>query len=219
MIFCESVHIEARIPTAFFSHVVGLDANPCYPMAAHVDASVDAGDASPSRLWLIGVLWSSSSVDEYPERESDGFNVNSPHYGKFSHMFCSEIPQSPVPCLLYDVPEYRALMPSLPIGLQEHTCLCFDLPVDLRDEWSSLSHYFPDRVTLWAIDDFGRSRFQLHGLDLPSNRRLEPDETLQAFALQGRLVVRFEPGHLLLVFLIHNEAEVFLGRRLDTGVS
>merc|ERR1712000_55638 len=61
-----------------------------------------------------------------------------------------------------------------------------------------------DRVSLWALDSFGRTRFQMHGLQMcnPRFRRRRDHETSRhATGINSKVSVHFTPGHLRLTFL------------------
>lgn len=74
-----------------------------------------------------------------------------------------------------------------------------------------------DRASLWALDSVGRTRFQLHGLQLRSSSGFglprEDDGTASrhAVGMNSRVSVRFTLGHLRLTFLDTATAELVIG--------
>lgn len=72
---CEVIfHVEAYIPTATFTHFVGLGQSRSFPALAFGDAPLLSITTSPT-LALVGSLWSSQGIDSYPEKH------NFPFYG------------------------------------------------------------------------------------------------------------------------------------------
>merc|ERR1712087_403637 len=82
------------------------------------------------------------------------------------------------------------------------TCLSYDAslsPIDKSDwEWMEES-YDVDRASVWALDSFGRTRFQLHGLTTHTpraGRRLEHEDSRHAIGMNGKISLYFTPGFL-----------------------
>eukprot|EP00404_Azadinium_spinosum_P029288 CAMPEP_0180558356 /NCGR_PEP_ID=MMETSP1037_2-20121125/1688_1 /TAXON_ID=632150 /ORGANISM="Azadinium spinosum, Strain 3D9" /LENGTH=544 /DNA_ID=CAMNT_0022574693 /DNA_START=1 /DNA_END=1635 /DNA_ORIENTATION=+ len=100
---CEVIfHVELHIPTATFSHFVGLGQHRSYPTLALGSVPLPTNIAS-SPLHLVGVLWSSQGIDLYPDRKDD-FDMARDHYGPFSFPFNGTLALQPVPSSSADVP-------------------------------------------------------------------------------------------------------------------
>jgi len=71
---CEVIfHVEAYIPTATFTHFVGLCQRPSFPALALGDALLPAIDTPPT-LDLVGSAWSSHDIDSYPSKHNFSFH-------------------------------------------------------------------------------------------------------------------------------------------------
>lgn len=92
---CEVIfHVELCIPTATFSHLVGLGRHTSYPTLALGDVPLPANVAS-SPLDVVGVFWSSQGIDLYPDQKDD-FDMTRDHYGPFSFLFNGTLALQPV---------------------------------------------------------------------------------------------------------------------------
>lgn len=78
-----------------------------------------------------------------------------------------------------------------------------------EDTWKWLENCLEvDRVSIWALDSFGRTCFQLHGLEMPNpvQRRMEDlppgqEDWRRASAMNGNLLLSFGTRCLALTFL------------------
>merc|ERR1712039_542519 len=84
-----------------------------------------------------------------------------------------------------------------------------------RSDWEWMEEsYDVDRASVWALDSFGRTRFQLHGLTMRNSRagrHLEHRGSRHAIGMNGKVSVCFTPGSLRLTFLDTAVAELVLG--------
>eukprot|EP00928_Gymnodinium_smaydae_P046402 TRINITY_DN30910_c0_g1_i1.p1 TRINITY_DN30910_c0_g1~~TRINITY_DN30910_c0_g1_i1.p1 ORF type:complete len:567 (+),score=49.27 TRINITY_DN30910_c0_g1_i1:60-1760(+) len=86
-------------------------------------------------------------------------------------------------------------------------------------DWNWMEEtYEIDRLSLWALDSLGRTRFQMHGLTLGSHEsrawhrpRVESGDSRHASGMNGKVTVLLTPGHLRLTFMDSSMAELVLG--------
>eukprot|EP00929_Paragymnodinium_shiwhaense_P015287 TRINITY_DN123359_c0_g1_i1.p1 TRINITY_DN123359_c0_g1~~TRINITY_DN123359_c0_g1_i1.p1 ORF type:complete len:444 (-),score=36.05 TRINITY_DN123359_c0_g1_i1:25-1356(-) len=164
---CEfALHLKLQIPSSTFAHVL-------FPhMELLRQDSLQVARVLPSDLHnvglpsvrLLGEFWKSEGISNYAEHYDTEDDYDALAYRQSTFKFSAELDLAPITLLLRDTPEsilYKAGADTL-----RDSCLRFDMPLQEPHDvhWDTWQR--PDRVSIWALDSTGSTRFQLHGLTL-----------------------------------------------------